>query len=163
MNIRNPLSNYLLFSQELMGRYRAQDPTKSTSDLMKIIGKEWNELNDEQKAVYTTMSVALRADYKQRMVAYKATPHSGEFGGVAPAATASATSSPAKPTPTKIAKPTKVATPVVVAAAAPAVETEKKKKRKHHEKDADQPASVAVAESETEKKKKVLTLNDTIS
>jgi hypothetical protein len=134
-----------------MARFRAEDPTKSTSELMQVIGKEWNKLDAERKAVYTSMSAVLRTDYQKRLAAYNA------GLGLTPPAAAAAPSA-AKPTPTKIVKPTaKVATPVAAPVVAAVVATEekssKKKKRKHHEKEVEQPEPVAGPE--TEKKKKV--------
>ena len=167
---RQPLSNYMLFSQELMTRYRAQDPSKPTSELMKLIGAEWKTLDADKKAKYTEMAHALRSDYDKKLTAYTAT--LGPEAVIAAAAIkskkeakkekAAAAQAPAtvvkekvkEKTPKKSPAPVAVSAPVDIPIATPGTvggDEKKKKKRKHHEKDAEAMA----AGTETEKKKKV--------
>lgn len=167
---RQPLSNYMLFSQELMTRYRQQDPSKPTSELMKLIGAQWKTIDADKKAKYTEAAQALRTDYDKKLSAYTAT--LGPEAVIAAAAVkskkdakkekAASAQVPATVVKEKVKdktpkkSPVAVSAPVAIPIATPGTaggSEKKKKKRKHHEKDAETPAAAGV---ETEKKKKVL-------
>ena len=126
----------MLFSQEVMPRYRVEDPTKQTSELMKLIGKEWNEMDPERKAVYSSKAAGLRENYHKEMSAYKASQTSE----------ASASSEGTE-------KPNEKSVSLQVVPDAESHSAEKKKKkRKHRERDTDHENS---GEGEVVKKKKV--------
>ncbi|KAG0235479.1 Non-histone chromosomal protein 6 [Actinomortierella wolfii] len=69
---KNPLSAYLLFCEEWREKVRAEHPDASFGEIGKLLGQQWRDYTDEQKAPYIAKHEKAKAKYNQEKAAYDA-------------------------------------------------------------------------------------------
>ncbi|KAF8628170.1 hypothetical protein AX17_006040 [Amanita inopinata Kibby_2008] len=67
---KRPASSYILFQNEVRKEIKASHPNVSNNELLGIIAKQWQEMSDEDKAVYTQAMASAKERYSQDKKAY---------------------------------------------------------------------------------------------
>uniref|UniRef100_A0A7S0TNI6 HMG box domain-containing protein n=1 Tax=Hemiselmis andersenii TaxID=464988 RepID=A0A7S0TNI6_HEMAN len=75
---KRPRTSFFHFSCEVREAEREKHPELSFGDLSKLIGKQWAEMDTEQRQLYVDLEAADKARYAQEMLAYNGS--TGEVG-----------------------------------------------------------------------------------
>mmetsp|Transcript_11268 Transcript_11268/g.14700 ORF Transcript_11268/g.14700 Transcript_11268/m.14700 type:complete len:736 (+) Transcript_11268:97-2304(+) len=67
---KRPLSEYMLFNQEMNPKLRAEDPTLPITEVSKKVGKLWKTLDSDSKAKYAEMHEKAKQDYEAALANY---------------------------------------------------------------------------------------------
>ncbi|KAG0255881.1 Non-histone chromosomal protein 6 [Mortierella polycephala] len=78
---KKPMSAYLLFSNEWREKVKAQNPDASFGDLGRLLGEQWREYTDDQKAPYHVKHEEAKAKYEREKAAYEAKKAASEDEG----------------------------------------------------------------------------------
>lgn len=68
---KKPLSSFMLYSAALRATIKAENPEFSIGDIGKELGRRWKELSSEDKAPFENDAKRLKAEYVEKMKAYK--------------------------------------------------------------------------------------------
>lgn len=66
-----PRNAYIYFSNEERAKVKADNPDIVSKDVMKELGKRWNELSDKQKSKYEELAEKDRKRYEKELKAYR--------------------------------------------------------------------------------------------
>ena len=69
---KKPKSGFMCFSQERRKSLKEEQPELSITDASKVIGKEWNELDDEGKAPYKQLAEEDKNRYQKEKADFDA-------------------------------------------------------------------------------------------
>jgi len=89
---KRPASSYLLFQNDIRAELKKKHPGTSHSDLLSMISKQWQQMTEDEKAVYNEAT----AHAKEKYVAEKAAYDARDPKDPAFAAKAAAAATPAK-------------------------------------------------------------------
>uniref|UniRef100_A0A7S3PG15 HMG box domain-containing protein n=1 Tax=Aplanochytrium stocchinoi TaxID=215587 RepID=A0A7S3PG15_9STRA len=67
---KRPLSEYMLFNQEMNPKIRAEDPTLPITEVSKKVGALWKTIDSETKAKYAEMAANIKAKYEEALSRY---------------------------------------------------------------------------------------------
>ncbi|KAF8629588.1 hypothetical protein AX15_003335 [Amanita polypyramis BW_CC] len=67
---KRPASSYIIFQNEVRGELKASHPSLSNNELLNMIAKQWQEMNEEDKAVYHQAMATAKERYSQDKKAY---------------------------------------------------------------------------------------------
>ena len=70
---KKPLSAFMLFKDDNMAHLKAEQPSLKPTEVMQQLGRDWGELEDEEKQAYLGRAIAMMRDYEEEMKVYKAT------------------------------------------------------------------------------------------
>merc|ERR1712228_15544 len=76
---KGAMTSYMLFTNEVRDKFRAENPGKRITEISKLIGAEWRSLSDEEKKKYAEKSKKLKAEYNEKMIEYKKTKEYKEY------------------------------------------------------------------------------------
>merc|ERR1712228_1165772 len=62
---KGAMTSYMLFTNEVRDKFRAENPGKRITEISKLIGAEWRSLSDEEKKKYAEKSKKLKAEYNE--------------------------------------------------------------------------------------------------
>jgi len=133
---KRPASSYLLFQNAIRKELKSRNPKLTQPELLAMISKQWAEMTDEQKVVYTSATATAKEKYEQEKAAYDAKAPAAAPVVIAPAPT----SPPANKKTTKAPKS---------AAVVPASDTD------DSEPASDEPSSSSEEEDEDEEEEEV--------
>merc|ERR1711964_142834 len=72
-------SGYFLYLKDVRSQVAVEHPNAAITQIGKIIGAMWRELNDEQKAVYVTKAEDLKIEYQRAVQAYQKTEEYAQY------------------------------------------------------------------------------------
>ncbi|KAF8351078.1 hypothetical protein F5887DRAFT_935823 [Amanita rubescens] len=67
---KRPASSYIFFQNEVRKKLKASNPNMSNSELLTMISKQWQEMSEEDKAVYHQFMADAKERYSQDKKAY---------------------------------------------------------------------------------------------
>jgi hypothetical protein len=68
---KNPRNSYIFFSNEERSKVKADNPDMAPKDVMKELGKRWNDLSDKQKGKYDELATKDRKRYEKEMKTWR--------------------------------------------------------------------------------------------
>ena len=69
---KKPLSAFMLYKDDNMALLKAEQPNLKPNEVMRQLGRDWGELEHEEKQTYLGRAIAMRQDYDEEMKRYKA-------------------------------------------------------------------------------------------
>ena len=70
---KKPPSSYFLFTSEARPKLREEHPDTKITEIAKMLGKMWKELDEDKKAVYDANAKTQKKEYEEKMKEYQAT------------------------------------------------------------------------------------------
>ncbi|KAJ3162682.1 Non-histone chromosomal protein 6 [Geranomyces michiganensis] len=68
---KKPLSAFMIFSQENRARIKDENPEATFGQIGKLLGAAWKDLNDEDRATYTSKQEKAKKQYENDVASYK--------------------------------------------------------------------------------------------
>jgi len=103
---KRPASSYIMFQNDVRRELKTQFPDMTQADLLAMISRQWADMSEEQKAVYSQANASAKERYSAEKAAYIAGKQSG--GQVLPAPPVVVPATPATPAPPTVKKPVAV-------------------------------------------------------
>ena len=68
---KRALSAWIIYTNELRSKFKADNPDKSTTELTTLMSQEWRNMTDEDKKKYTDLAIVDKERYMKEMDEYE--------------------------------------------------------------------------------------------